>query len=105
MTGPAPDPAGRDDRLGWGTADDDLRRWHTEATPVLGRGIPAGVIRPREWEVLRAMATGRTAADVGHELHISEQTVKNHLQHVYKVLDVDSLVGAYSVLGWLRADR
>ena len=77
-------------------------RVDTYVTPALGRGIPAGVIRPREWDVLRALSTGRTAADVGHELHISEQTVKNHLQHVYKVLGVDSLVGAYSVLGWLR---
>ena len=87
---------------------EDLIVWrHTEPTPALGRGIPAGVtlIRPREWDILRALSTGRTAADAGRDLFISEQTVKNHLQHVYRVLDVDSLVGAYSVLGWLRADR
>ena len=81
-----------------------MRLTHTEPTPALGRGIPAGVtwIRPREWEVLRELSTGRTAFEVATDLGIAEATVKNHLQHVYQVLGVDSLVGAYYVLGWLR---
>ena len=89
-------------------ADESRVVWrHTDVTPALGRGIPAGVasIRPREWEVLRELATGRTAFEVGSDFGIAENTVKNHLQHVYQVLRVDSLVGAYSALGWLRTDR
>ena len=42
----------------------------------------------REAEVLRLVALGRTNADIGRELFISEATVKTHLLRVFSKLDV-----------------
>ena len=42
----------------------------------------------REAEVLRLVARGRTNAEIGKELFISEATVKTHLLRVFSKLDV-----------------
>ncbi len=42
----------------------------------------------REAQVLRLVAEGRTNADIGRELFISEATVKTHLLRVFAKLDV-----------------
>lgn len=42
----------------------------------------------REVQVLRLVAAGRTNADIGRELFISEATVKTHLLRVFNKLDV-----------------
>jgi DNA-binding NarL/FixJ family response regulator len=42
----------------------------------------------REVQVLRLVAQGRTNADIGRELFISEATVKTHLLRVFNKLDV-----------------
>ena len=42
----------------------------------------------RETEVLRLVAAGRTNADIGKQLFISEATVKTHLLRVFNKLDV-----------------
>jgi DNA-binding NarL/FixJ family response regulator len=42
----------------------------------------------REVQVLRLVALGRTNADIGRELFISEATVKTHLLRVFNKLDV-----------------
>ena len=42
----------------------------------------------REVQVLRLVAAGRTNADIGKELFISEATVKTHLLRVFNKLDV-----------------
>jgi HD-GYP domain-containing protein (c-di-GMP phosphodiesterase class II) len=43
---------------------------------------PAG-LTGREVTVLRGIARGRTAAEVGAELHISPKTARNHIEHIY----------------------
>ncbi len=42
----------------------------------------------REAQVLRLVARGRTNADIGKELFISEATVKTHLLRIFNKLDV-----------------
>jgi DNA-binding NarL/FixJ family response regulator len=42
----------------------------------------------REVQVLRLVARGRTNADIGKELFISEATVKTHLLRIFNKLDV-----------------
>jgi DNA-binding NarL/FixJ family response regulator len=42
----------------------------------------------REAQVLRLVAAGKTNADIGRELFISEATVKTHLLRVFSKLDV-----------------
>ena len=56
------------------------------AAPEAG-GAPGG-LTPRETDVLRLVATGRTNAQAAAELFVSEHTVRNHLANVYAKLDV-----------------
>ncbi|MFW0792821.1 response regulator transcription factor [Gordonia sp. CPCC 205515] len=42
----------------------------------------------READVLRLMARGRTNAEIGTELSISEVTVKSHINHIFTKLDL-----------------
>jgi DNA-binding NarL/FixJ family response regulator len=48
----------------------------------------------REIEVLRLVAEGRTNADIGRALHISEATVKTHLLRVFGKLEVSDRTAA-----------
>lgn len=50
----------------------------------------AGALTAREVEVLRLVADGLTNRDIGSALHISENTVKNHLRRVHEKLGVRS---------------
>lgn len=58
----------------------------------------------REAEVLRWVAAGKTNAEIGSILDISSFTVKNHMQRVFKKLDVLNRAQAVSRLKALRLD-
>lgn len=51
-------------------------------------------LTPREREVLAAVATGLSNAEVGRALHIGEATVKTHLLRVFAKLGVDDRTAA-----------
>jgi two-component system nitrate/nitrite response regulator NarL len=51
-------------------------------------------LSPREREILRAIARGASNKEIGRELGIAETTVKIHVQHVLRKLDVSSRVQA-----------
>jgi DNA-binding NarL/FixJ family response regulator len=55
------------------------------AHEVLPRGLT-----PREVEVLRLVASGKTNRDIAVELVISEHRVARHLQNMFVKLDVSS---------------
>jgi DNA-binding CsgD family transcriptional regulator len=54
-----------------------------------GRGLPRG-LSPREAEVLRLLATGKTNREIAAALVISEHTVARHLQNMFVKLGVSS---------------
>lgn len=54
---------------------------------------PAELTR-RELDVLELVATGRTNAEIGGELFISEATVKSHLLRIFAKLDVSDRTAA-----------
>jgi DNA-binding NarL/FixJ family response regulator len=58
--------------------------------------VPAAPLSNREQEVLTLVAQGKTNREVGAALHISEATVKTHLQHVYAKLEVPDRASAVS---------
>ena len=58
--------------------------------------VPVSALSGREREVLALVARGRTNREVGAALHISEATVKTHLQHVYAKLEVPDRASAVS---------
>ena len=56
---------------------------------------PASVaLSTREVEVLGLVATGKTNAEIGRELHISEATVKTHLLRAFNKLGVSDRTAA-----------
>ena len=52
------------------------------------RRPPASALSPREEEVVRYVALGLRNAEVAKELSISEQTVKTHLNSIFRKLGV-----------------
>lgn len=60
-------------------------------------GPNAGLLEslsPRERDILRGIARGASNKEIGRELGIAETTVKIHVQHVLRKLDVSSRVHA-----------
>ncbi|MFG1871692.1 response regulator [Micromonospora arborensis] len=58
------------------------------------RPAPNPILSAREVQVLSLVATGRTNADIGRILHITEATVKTHLLRAFNKLDVSDRTAA-----------
>lgn len=62
-------------------------------------GAPGGALTPREVEVLRLVAHGRSNAEVAADLFLSTETVKTHVSRILTKLDlrdrVQAVVHAY----------
>lgn len=43
----------------------------------------------REYELLKAIASGKSNKDIADMMKISERTVKNHVSHIFKKIEVD----------------
>ncbi|MDC3727032.1 LuxR family transcriptional regulator [Rhodococcus sp. Rp3] len=67
----------------------DLRELRVPALANARNGLT-----PREIQVLRAVATGRTNRAIAHEFVISEKTVARHLSNIFTKLDVSSRAAA-----------
>jgi DNA-binding CsgD family transcriptional regulator len=57
-------------------------------------GLDTGELTPREREVLRWVAAGKTDRDIAAILGISPRTVHKHLQHIYEKLGVETRTAA-----------
>ena len=55
---------------------------------------PIGGLTPREVQVIRLLAQGRTNRDIAGELVISEKTVARHVNNIYTKLDLSSRAAA-----------
>jgi DNA-binding CsgD family transcriptional regulator len=64
------------------------------AVEALVRGPATGGLSPREIEVLRLVAAGRTNNAIAAELFLSEKTVARHLSNIFGKLDVGSRTAA-----------
>jgi DNA-binding CsgD family transcriptional regulator len=54
----------------------------------------ASTLTKREEEILKALATGKTALAIAHNLSISEPTVKTHMMAIYRKLNVNNKTSA-----------
>jgi len=49
-------------------------------------------LSPREYQVARLVASGRSNREIAKQLVLSEQTVKNHIQSIFRKLAVGNRV-------------
>jgi len=66
----------------------------SKATAPALPASPLALLSPREQEILRGIARGASNKEIGRELGIAETTVKIHVQHVLRKLEVSSRVQA-----------
>lgn len=66
---------------------------------VVVHALPASLanLTNRERQILAALADGRTAHAIGHQLAISEGTVRKHLEHLYAKMGVHDRLAAVTV--------
>jgi two-component system, NarL family, nitrate/nitrite response regulator NarL len=85
--------------VGHDTLDDLLASLrHPEEKP--GRAVsPSATLTPRELQVVAAIVEGATNKDIGNQFGLSEQTVKNHISHIFDKLGVSNRLelGLYAV--------
>jgi DNA-binding CsgD family transcriptional regulator len=55
---------------------------------------PPAHLTPRQVEVLRLLEQGRSTKQIAQELHLSYDTVKNHVRHLLRALGVHSRLEA-----------
>ena len=67
------------------------------------REEPNVSLTPRERDVLRCIAAGKTTAETARLLWVTEATVSKHLEHVYRKLGVTSRTAALAKLGIVAA--
>jgi DNA-binding NarL/FixJ family response regulator len=63
-----------------------------EATP------PPAHLTPRQAEVLRLLEQGLSTKQIAQELHLSTETVKNHVRHLLRALGVNSRLEAVAAV-------
>jgi PAS domain S-box-containing protein len=51
-------------------------------------------LTPRQVEVLRLLEKGRSTKQIAAELHLSAETVRNHIRHLFRALGVNSRLEA-----------
>lgn len=54
-------------------------------------------LTPRQTEILRELQRGRSTRQIADELHLSPDTVRNHVRHLLKALGVHSRLEAVAV--------
>jgi PAS domain S-box-containing protein len=83
-------PLVRDDRVigVFGQIKDERRAAPTPPDPRL---------TPRQSEVLRMLERGRSTQEIADDLHLSPETVRNHVRHVLQALGVHSRLEAVAL--------
>jgi PAS domain S-box-containing protein len=62
-------------------------------------------LTPRQGEVLRLLERGRSTAQIADELHLSQETVRNHVRHLLRALGVNSRLEAVAVAHQLHDEQ
>ena len=59
---------------------------------------PPAHLTPRQAEVLRLLEQGRSTKQIAQELHLSTETVKNHVRHLMRALGVNTRLEAVAAV-------
>jgi DNA-binding NarL/FixJ family response regulator len=71
----------------------------TTAEPTAAAPPLSLVPTERELEILQLVAVGETNVEIGQRLHITEETVKTHVQHLLRRLSARNRAHAVAI-GW-----
>ncbi len=55
---------------------------------------PPAHLTPRQADVLRLLEQGRSTTQIAQELHVTTETVRNHVRHLLRALGVNSRLEA-----------
>src|SRR3954447_1395569 len=58
---------------------------------------PHPALTPRQSEILRLLAQGRSTEQIAQQLHLSKETVRNHIRRLFKALGVHTRLEAVAV--------
>ena len=58
---------------------------------------PHPALTPRQAEILRLLERGRSTRQIAEELHLSLETVRNHIRHLMRALGVHSRLEAVAI--------
>lgn len=85
--------------VGHDTLDDLLTSLRHPVEKGTRAASPASTLTPRELQVVAAIVDGATNKDIGSQFGLSEQTVKNHVSHIFDKLGVSNRLelGLYAV--------
>jgi two-component system, NarL family, invasion response regulator UvrY len=64
---------------------------------VVGARNPLSVLTPREFEIFRLLAEGRTADEIAEALYLSAKTVANHATQIKQKLGISTAVELHRV--------
>jgi PAS domain S-box-containing protein len=73
--------------------------------PLEEASTPPAHLTPRQAEVLRFLEQGRSTKQIAQELHLSTETVKNHVRHLLRALGVNSRLEAVAAARHGRASE
>ena len=68
-----------------------------EERPDDAAAAPPPHLTPRQVEVLRLLEQGRSTKQIAAELHLSTETVRNHIRRLFQALGVNSRLEAVAV--------
>lgn len=60
-------------------------------------GLPHPHLTPRQIEILHLLEQGRSTAQIAAQLHLSIETIRNHIRHLMRALGVHSRLEAVAV--------
>ncbi len=66
----------------------------SRGSPTTDRTAPPPHLTPRQVEVLRLLEQGRSTKQIAAELHLSTETVRNHVRRLFRALGVNSRLEA-----------
>jgi PAS domain S-box-containing protein len=64
--------------------------------------VPHPHLTPRQVEVLRLLEQGRSTKQIAADLHLTTETVRNHIRHLFQALGVHSRLEAVALARALR---
>jgi len=77
-------------------------RWELESPAAAARHPH---LTPRQEEVLGLLQHGRSTTQIAEELHLSQETVRNHVRHLLRALGVNSRLEAVAVARRLHDEQ